>query len=68
MKYLLIQTNNGLKPCISHKRENIVDVFNSGNWDMQCVDIDKLKFTCSKCQAERVYKKLTEKTILANDN
>lgn len=67
MTYTLISTINGLHPCLEHKTEKIIDVYNSSKWQFKSVDTDKLKFICDKCKSERVYKINPEKVLL-NDN
>jgi hypothetical protein len=64
MTYSLISTINGVNPCKEHNKENIADVYNSDKWKFIAVDVDKLKFICSKCKSERVYKINKQKVLL----
>lgn len=63
-EYRLIQCNNGSKPCAQHVTEQMVDLYNSPIWEMEVVATDKIQFTCSMCDATRVYKIIQEKTLL----
>jgi hypothetical protein len=67
--YKLIQAKIMETDCKVHERELIVDLYNQANggpgpWTMQVVGVDTIQFKCSKCGSERVYKLLTEKTLL----
>ena len=68
MIYSLIQTIDGTTPCQEHKKENLADVYNSGKWHLTPVDVDKLKFICSKCKSERIYKINKQKVLLDVNN
>jgi hypothetical protein len=68
--YKLIQGKTLETDCEGHKRELIVDLYNQANgdipgpWTMQVVGTDMIQFKCSICGSERVYRLLTEKTLL----
>jgi hypothetical protein len=68
MSYRLIHTEVSTKPCQIHSKENILDLFNSGYWKLTPVAVDKLQFICDICKSKRIYKLLTEKTLLKNAN
>jgi hypothetical protein len=68
--YKLIQAKSLETDCPVHQREHLLDLYNQaqgnppGPWTMQVVGIDMIQFKCGKCGSERVYKLLTEKTLL----
>jgi hypothetical protein len=68
MTYSLISTITENNQCQEHKKENIADVYNSAKWKLTPVDVDKLKFICSKCKSERVYKINKQKVLLDVNN
>lgn len=67
--FQLIQENKPLNPCIVHERELLVDLYNQaanspgGPWQMEKSD-KLIKFSCSLCGCKRLYKQMTEKTLL----
>lgn len=69
--YQLIQENKPASPCIVHDRELLVDLYSQANnnpggpWQMEKGAGDKLiKFSCKLCGCKRLYKEITEKTLL----
>lgn len=52
------------KECSHHNSQKLVDLYNDPNWSMQVIDIDKIQFVCDTCESIRVYKLLSEKTLL----
>lgn len=68
--YKLIQAKTTETDCKVHEREHLIDLYNQANgetpgtWKMEVVGIEIIQFKCSQCGSERVYKLLTEKTLL----
>jgi len=68
--YKLIQGKVLETDCPQHSREGLLDLYNQaqgnppGPWKMEVVGVDMIQFRCDKCGSERVYKLLTEKTLL----
>lgn len=61
---LLTVQESAFPGCISHKDIPIEHLFANSNWKMD-QDGDLIyKFTCLQCGQVRIYKRLTEKTLL----
>lgn len=67
--FKLIQENKPASPCIVHARELLIDLYNQaqtspgGPWVMEKSD-KLIKFSCNLCGCKRLYKQMTEKTLL----
>jgi hypothetical protein len=53
--YKLIQAKLLETDCAHHTKQFLVDLYNSPEWGMKVVDVDKILFRCRICGSERVY-------------
>lgn len=56
--YKLVQAKLLETDCSHHKKQFLVDLYNSPEWGMKIVDLDKVEFRCRICGSERVYQLL----------
>jgi hypothetical protein len=69
LTFKLIQENKPANPCIVHERELLVDLYGQANnnpggpWVMDKADT-LIKFTCRLCGCKRMYRQMSEKTLI----
>lgn len=60
-QHKLIDARSGDHPCAIHPVQKLIDLYNDPNWTFDAVATDKLLFTCTVCNSERVYQLLPQK-------